>query len=834
MSYSIECMCRGDGKGYAKITGEGLRADRLVAVAEAKNGQTIVCGIYPYAFPNEDPTAVRRSGDEHALDNSGIGSCVVAMPLLDGTDLQIRLYDRGTEQEGGTEQNGSTAVAPVFEFPFKALASKIKSRLAYKFHPELASEIRGFDQRRLAVSPYLYVTGIFPVSPSEVSVRFTVRFPKRDMANGDIAIRVLDASATPIDATPMIIEDTDVFTRGDFNAPMWERVYAVRIPKDPRTLCIEATQDGHGHPYGNFTCILAPMFEGFVNGTLNGTRNAYHEPSYPSWFERRRANVNDLAAQRDAIKAWEYQPKISVVSVLFNTPAAYLTAMLDSVLGQSYANFELVLVNVSGRNAQIDAILDRYRDPRIRIMEAENKNIADNTNVGIAASTGDYIAFVDHDDVIEPDALYQYVSALQDDRGIDLMYCDEDRLDNGEYNHPFFKPQFNRDWLYAYNYVTHMLMVSRHALSQIELSGADVAGAQDYDMILKISEVARSIRAIPYVLYHWRIHQGSTSSNPGSKPYADDAGRLALSRHFERIGVKATVRESELPFRYRTEYARDHDPKVSIVIPTKDHAAMLAQCVDSVLRKTEYQNYDITLVENNSVEPETFAYYERIQKESDKVRVVTWEGHGFNYSAICNYGAKQSDGEIILFLNNDTEVIAPEWLGAMVNYMARPDVGVVGAKLICRDGIVSHGGVWVSVNNVGYMGYDLAADDSGYMETMRYPYNPEAITGACQMIPRALFEQLGGLDESLAVVLNDVDLCLKAEQAGYVTVFEPKALLYHNEHTSRGRDENDPRKQRRADDEYGRFFLKWNPVLRPGRFINLNLNQYDGNYKIRY
>ena len=510
--------------------------------------------------------------------------------------------------------------------------------------------------------------------------------------------------------------------------------------------------------------------------------------------------------------------------------------MIDSVLAQSYDRFELVLVDVSGTgHPEVRQVLDSYHDSHIRVIEAENRSIAANTNIGIAAAQGDYVAFVDHDDVIEPDALYQYVSKLREEPESDLLYCDEDRLDHGRYDKPFFKPAFNRGLLYSYNYVTHMLMVSRTALDQIELPGDDVAGAQDYDLTLKVSEVARKITSVPSVLYHWRIHEASTSANPGSKPYADEAGKLALQRHFDRTGVKARVRESELPFRYRTDYLMDHTPRVSIVIPTKDHAGMLETCVNSVLGKTEYRDYEIVLVENNSVEERTFAYYQRIQREHPgTVRVVTWPGTGFNYSAICNFGARAATGEVLLFLNNDTEVKAPGWLGAMVNHLGRPDVGVVGAKLLCHDGIVQHGGVWVSVNSCGYLGYDLAESDDGYMEMMRYPSDCAAVTGACQMIRRDLFEAIGGLDETLAVTLNDVDLCLKARQQGYAVVFEPQAVLYHNEHTSRGRDEKDPRKQRRADDEYARFFLKWNPTLEFGTFLNANLNQYDGNFKIGY
>ncbi|WP_081929782.1 glycosyltransferase family 2 protein [Bifidobacterium ruminantium] len=388
----------------------------------------------------------------------------------------------------------------------------------------------------------------------------------------------------------------------------------------------------------------------------------------------------------------------------------------------------------------------------------------------------------------------------------------------------------------AYNYVTHMLMVSRQVLSQVELSPADVSGAQDYDLTLKCCEKARSIANVPYMLYHWRVHQNSTSTNPDSKPYAQTAGKIVLQRHFERTGLQVDVSDSELPFRYRNRYINEATPKVSIVIPTKDHSQLLQRCLTSVLEKTTYQNYDITLVENNSTEQETFAYYDRIQDQNEKIKVVTWPGTGFNYSAICNYGAAHCDGEILLFLNNDTVIINGDWLDSMVGFFARPEVGIVGAKLLFPDNLVQHGGVWVSADHVGYLSDMLSDKDGGYMETMRYPYNCAAVTGACQMVRRKAFQSVGGFDENLAVVLNDVDLCLKIGQQGYLTVFDPQAKLYHSEHTSRGRDEQDVEKERRAIDEQARFYARWDKTLvgARGKYINRQLNQYDGHYKIRW
>lgn len=821
MHFTILNTCRGSGKGYIRIKASGVQIDELYALGRASNGNVLICAVYPFDHPGEDMTSVRRAGGIPKHSASEDTSFVVAVPLLDSTNLRIGLFLKG-----------DTTKTPVFEFDWHPLQSKIRSRLSYQLMHKESLQIRDIDQRRLSGAPYVYVTGIFPVSETECSCRFISRFPYRNGKH--YTVHVYDEAANELSVTPMIIEDTEIYTRNDLNIPVHEQLYAVRIRRDQTTLCISVTEDESGYPYGNFTCLLPSIFQGFVQGVLNGTKSAYYDEGYADWFERRRATYGDLIEQREVIKKWKHQPLISIVSVLFHTPADYLRAMIDSVLAQSYDKFELVLVNVSGDDKTITTVLNSYDDERIVLIQAENKNIAANTNVGIRAAKGEYVAFVDHDDVIEPDALYQYVSILQDSPDADLLYCDEDRLEDGAYNKPFFKPAFNRDLLYSYNYVTHMLMVSRYALSQVTLSEDDTAGAQDYDLVLKCTEVARKICNVPYVLYHWRIHPASTSADPHSKPYAQEAGRLALSRHFERVGIRAIVHESELPFRYRVEYLTDTPPKVSIIIPTKDHVEVLANCVSSVLDRTSYANYEIILVENNSEESATFAYYERIQHDCDHITVVRWPGHGFNYSAICNYGVQYATGDILLFLNNDTEVITPEWLDVMVNYMNRADVGVVGAKLLCHDGIVQHGGVWVSKNLCGYLGYDLAANDSGYMEMMRYPSDCAAVTGACQMIRKTLFERIGGLDETLTVTLNDVDLCLKARAEGFVVVFAPQAMLYHNEFTSRGRDEKDPRKQRRADDEYARFFLRWNPTLQPGIFINANLNQYDGNFKIGY
>lgn len=808
MVIRVTDLCRGDGKGYIKISSD-CSMGKISALAESSNGTAIFCPVYSIGFPGEDEIAQRHMGKEPEVD-----SRIIAVPLLDKASLTVRVYAAGNSE-------------PILGIPFSPLATKIRSRLTYRLHAETAHQMRGIDQRRLSGNTYVYIVGVYPTGEKTVSCRFHVRFPA-DAENEHCDVAIYDAAAKRIDTSLTVLEDSVISDPKDVTRHIRELVYAVQLHDVPQTVCIVATPEFHD---SNFTCLLPDMFSGFRAAAVDVTRHASYDEGYAQWFEQHRATPADIENQRKLCRKWNHAPLISIVTVIFRPTTEYLQALIASLKAQSYEHFEVVFVNVSGEDQRINDILSGINDERFVVLAAENKSIAENTNIGIRAVHGEYVAFVDHDDVIEPDTLYRYMTIIRRYPQSDVLYCDEDLLDNGTYRGPVFKPAYNADLLLSYNYVTHMLMVSKYVLDHIELSPADVSGAQDYDLTLKCVECAREIHNVPFMLYHWRVHPASTSTNPDSKPYAQEAGRLAVSRHYERLGIRAEVCDSGA-FRYRAVYQVDNPPKVSIVIPTKDHVDVLSRCLESVLSKTTYQRYDITLVENNSVEDCTFEYYQSVQKRYSNVSVVTWPGTGFNYSAICNFGAAHSDGELILFLNNDTEVIVSKWLESMVGFFARPEVGVVGAKLLYHDGLVQHGGVWASMDQCGYFGELLPGNDSGYMDTLQYPTDCAAVTGACQMIRRDLFDQVGGLDESLAVVLNDVDLCLKADRKGYLVVFDPQAVLYHNEHTSRGRDEQDVDKELRAIEEQSRFYAKWNKYLTRGRFINNNLNQYDGHYKI--
>ena len=806
-------FCRGEGKGYLELVFEDaidLDTNRFVALAVLNGGETIPCPLY---WQDEIETRWRNSVTRRA---------VLVFPLLDGTGVTLNVSQRSDVEH------------VLFSYPIDVFKSKIRSRLTYRMHADDAYAIRDIDQRLRSSNDRAEVTGIYDDGKGGYVLRLSVTVPFRPESR--YALTAFNRSGNRLDFNSVTLEDAVAPTPSDRSMQERRMTFSVALGTYRDVICLRVQSEDDSAD-GVFACLWPPMLDRILNDCRNELRHASLDPGYNAWFRSHRVTAADIERQRSVIAQWGEQPLISLVCVVFRTPERYLRELLSSILMQSYGNFELVLVNVSGSDcAGVNSVLANIQDNRIRIVLAENNSIADNTNVGIRECRGDYIAFVDHDDLIEPDTLYRYVSVIREHPDTDLLYCDEDKLDDatGRYEWPVFKPAFNRDLLYSYNYITHMLMVSRQVLTQVELSPSDVAGAQDYDLTLKCIEVARGIRNVPYMLYHWREHAGSTSANGQSKPYAVEAGRLALQRHFDRRGIPTKVDALDVMFRYRPRYSFDENPKVSIIIPTKDHVDLLSTCLDSVFGKTVYADYEVIVTENNSTEPKTFAYYETLEREHDNLRVVRWPGKGFNYSAICNFGAKYASGDVLLFLNNDTEVISPDWLTSMVGFFARPEVGVVGAKLLYRDGLVQHGGVWVSPNGCDYLNQRCGADELGYMETLQHPFNCAAITGACQMIQRSVFEQVGGFDESLVVVLNDVDLCLRSNDEGYLTVFDPDALLYHNEYSSRGHDELDPAKEARAVDEQIRFYARWDKQLIAdrGRYFNLNLNQYDGHFKI--
>ncbi len=565
----------------------------------------------------------------------------------------------------------------------------------------------------------------------------------------------------------------------------------------------------------------------------NNAKSVGDFPYYMDWYKRtHEASQATLAMQRS--KPTDDGPLFSIIVPLFNTPLPFFQDMVASVLNQSYSKLELVLVNASPDNAKLAQTVHSCAaaDSRVRVLELErNLGITLNTRAGIQAATGDYLCFLDHDDVLALDALYCYAESIQSDPSCDLLYCDEDLLEGVEFGRPFFKPAWSPDLLLGMNYVCHFLCVSRAALEQIELPGSEYDGAQDHYLALAVGEIARSVCHVPRVLYHWRVHPTSTASSINAKLYAVEAGRKAVQAHLDRVCSTAVAKESQrIPGRYEVEYQLEQEPLVSVVIPNKDAVDMLDRCLNSIIEKTRYTNYEIIIVENNSEKEETFSYYEHIQQEYSHIKVISYSG-SFNYSAICNMGVKESRGEYILLLNNDTEVISPEWMGRMVELCSRKQTGAVGAKLLYPDDTVQHCGIGILFSPC-HMCYFMDREDPGYYEVLHIMHNVSAVTGACLMVSRHTYDEVGGLDEDLPVDFNDVDFCLKIRSAGYHVVLDPTVELYHYESVSRGVHEDSRRKFQFTRD-IAEMNLRWPEYQVFGDpFYNKNFDQTSVYYAI--
>ena len=520
--------------------------------------------------------------------------------------------------------------------------------------------------------------------------------------------------------------------------------------------------------------------------------------------------------------------KFSILVPLYNTPEKYLRAMIESVIAQSYSNWELCLADGSDdKHGFVGEICGQYAysNDKIKYKKLEkNLGISGNTNACIEMSTGNYIALFDHDDLLDPSVLYYNMIEIEN-KNADFIYTDEAvfaEVPEDAYG-PHFKPDFAIDNLRAHNYICHFSVFSRELLDQIGLFRDKCHGSQDYDIILRLTEKAKSISHIPKILYFWRCHENSVASDISAKPYVIDAAHIALNDHFERVGLEATVHNNaHILSVYDIEYKIKDNPLVSILIPNKDHIDVLNTCIQSIVEKSTYPNYEIVIVENNSEEEKTFEYYKDVVN-IENVKITYYEGD-FNYSKINNFGYKHCNGEHILLLNNDIEIITPDWIEQMLMYSQREDVGAVGALLLYPDGSVQHGGVLIGAGGAaGHYHKDFDGDSLGYMGRLIYTQNVSAVTAACLMLKKSVFEEVGMFDESFKVAYNDVDLCLKLRQAGYLNIFTPLAKAYHHESKSRGLD-NSGEKLERFLGEYDRLRIKWHTIITEGDpYYNENL-----------
>ena len=557
--------------------------------------------------------------------------------------------------------------------------------------------------------------------------------------------------------------------------------------------------------------------------------------NYEDFLKKYGVKEEELARQRQEV--FENGPCFSIAVPLYQTKEKYLREMIESVQAQTYTNWELCLADGSGREHSLQPVVGEYiaKDKRIKYCLLDsNEGIAGNTNEALKMADGDFVVLTDHDDLLSPEALYQCAKAVQKEPQTDVIYSDEDKVDMSgkKFFEPHFKSDYNIDLLCTMNYICHLFVVRKDVMERAGLFESCYDGAQDHDFILRCTEKAEHIVHIPKVLYHWRCHAQSTSENPESKLYAFENGCKAVKAHYDRIGIPAEVEQGPFYGMYRTHYLWKEQPLVSILIPNKDHVADLKKCMDSIEEKSTYRNFEFVIVENNSIEEETFAYYKEIEKR-DNVRVLYYK-EDFNYSRINNFGAKEANGEYILLLNNDTEMIEPDSMKEMLDICMRPDVGIVGAKLLFEDNTIQHAGVIIGFGGVAghaFIGQDR--DDNGYFSRIISVQDLSAVTAACLMVRRSVFDEVEGLNEEFKVAFNDIDFCLKVRKAGYLVVYNPYAQFYHYESKSRGQEDSAD-KVARFQQEIGLFGERWGELLENGDpYYNPNLTLDKADFSLK-
>ena len=547
--------------------------------------------------------------------------------------------------------------------------------------------------------------------------------------------------------------------------------------------------------------------------------NPLVDSDYRSWLSEQDENVS--------YEELKYRPLISLIIPVYNVSIDLLIECLNSILNQSYDNFEICIADDCSTNKETLDVLKKYQEKydNIKVVyRKKNGHISEASNSAIKLASGDFIGLVDNDDVLHKDALYYVVKELNRDKTLDMIYTDEDKLDfDGNRCFPHFKSDFAIDTFLSSNYICHFTVLRKSIVDKLKGFRSEYNGAQDYDLFLRVIDETRKICHIPKVLYHWRMTKGSTSSSGGNKNYAYEAGKRALENYFERNKINACVHFVGEPQMYRVEYLYDEEPSISIIIPTKDKAEVLDTCLKSIYENTNYSNYEIIVIDNNSIEEKTFDLLDRYKKNQDNFRYFTYKCE-FNYSYLNNEAVKKANGDYIVLLNNDTEVISENWLHDMVGYASQEHIGCVGAKLLYPNRTIQHAGVVIGVGGIAmHANVSTGEEQYGYFGRLVSVYNWSCVTAACLMVKKDKYWEVDGLDEKLKVAYNDVDFNLKLLDKSYLNVVLPDVKLFHYESLSRGNDMSEMQIKRfKSETDY--MCDKWNFNLLNDRYYNDNLS----------
>ena len=558
---------------------------------------------------------------------------------------------------------------------------------------------------------------------------------------------------------------------------------------------------------------------------------------YERWMGEHRVRPSDVKRMRELVPFLALRPTFSVLMPVYETPEEYLRAALDSVLAQSYPDWELCVADDASQAPHVRAVLEEYAaaDDRIKLVFREtNGHIAATSNSALALATGEFVALLDHDDLLSPDALFENALAINAQPGVDVIYSDEDKIDeDGRRRDPYFKPDFSPESLLARNYVSHLGVYRRSLLERLGGFRLGFEGSQDYDLILRATEVTDRVAHVPRVLYHWRSHSASTAEARDQKGYAYDAAVRALEEALQRRGEPGRIEtDDRTPGIYTVRYAITRPGRVSVIVPTRDHGADVDLCLTSLFERSKYPDLEVILLDNGSTDPESLRAFGRwLEREPERAKLVPYDVP-FNFSRINNHAVEHATGTYLLFLNNDTELIAADSVEAMVEQAQRPRIGAVGAKLLYDDGTVQHGGVVIGLGGVaGHSHKHYRGDAPGYFYTLQTVTNYSAVTAACLMMRREVFDEAGGFDEQLSIAFNDVDLCLRVRAAGYRNVYVPHAVLYHHESKSRGYEDTAD-KMARFLGEQRIMQTRWRTGDVPDPYYNPNLTLMTEDYAI--
>ena len=571
----------------------------------------------------------------------------------------------------------------------------------------------------------------------------------------------------------------------------------------------------------------------FLKNFVRNLRNP--KIAYSQWYKKAQATKKELSLQRE--KTWASDaPKFSIIVPLFKTPDNFLKELVSSIQSQTYSNWELCFADGSPTD-ELKGLIESFGDERIHYhFMGENLGISGNTNKALEMATGDWIVLCDHDDLLVPNALYEFADRIVKDPEIDSIYSDEDKIDETgkKLFEPHFKPDFNIDMLRSNNYICHLYGVRKELVDRVGKFNSQFDGAQDYDFILRMSENSRKVGHVSKILYHWRTHINSTAANPESKMYAFKAGAEAIKAHYARvlpsIKIKDVVNGESLGI-YHTIFAFEEYPLISVIIPNKDHTEDLDKAIRSMMEKGTWPNLEFIVVENNSTEEKTWVYYEKIQKEYPQVKVVKYNGE-FNYSKINNFGVQYATGGYYLFMNNDVELIEPDSLQELMGYAQREDVGAVGCRLLYEDDTIQHAGVIIGIG-VADHAFKHQLSYGTYFNRAMVTQDLSAVTAAVMLVRKEVYEKVSGFGEDFAVAFNDIDFCLKIRQAGYLVVYAAYGCFHHYESKSRGEDDTSA-KMERFQSEIRLFIEKWEGLLEQGDpYYNPNLSLQSALYSPR-